>query len=133
MRSKPCLTASDVKTILAACEAEAEKSNLSLAVSVVDGGGHLIGFLRMDGASVMAVETGMAKARTSALSGMPTKMLQDMIEQRPAMGVGVNGLLPVQGGVPIRVQGECVGAVGAGGAPGEEDERVALVGVAALS
>lgn len=132
MRTKSCLTTSDVKKMLAACEAEATKSKLSMAISIVDEGGHLLGFLRMDGASVVAAETSMAKARTSALSGAPTKFLQDMVEKRPAMASGSTGLLPVQGGVPIRIENECIGGVGLGGAPGEEDERIALVGVAAL-
>ena len=66
MRTKQCLTSSDVKKVLAACEAEAAKNKWAVSVSIVDDGGFLLGFLRMDGATPITAEVSMGKARTSA-------------------------------------------------------------------
>ncbi len=79
MRHKPCLTSADVKKMLAACEAEAAKNNWAVAISIVDDGGFLLGFTRMDGASPVTAEVSLGKAHTSALTGRPSKVFEDRV------------------------------------------------------
>jgi uncharacterized protein GlcG (DUF336 family) len=131
MRSKPCLTAADVKKMLAACEAEAAKHNWSVAMAVVDEGGFLLGFARMDGAAAISGEVSMGKARTSAMTRRPSKFFEDRVKERPAFVNFPAGIL-IQGGVPILHQNECVGAIGVSGVQSHEDEQIAQAGVNAL-
>ena len=84
MRTKPCPTLGDVKTILAACEAEAVKNKWSVAVAIVDEGAHLLGFQRMDGVGPISAEVAIGKAHTSALTRRPSKFFEDRVKDRPA-------------------------------------------------
>jgi glc operon protein GlcG len=131
MRTKPCLTWSDVNKMLAACEAEAVKNNWAVAVSVVDDGGYLLGFRRMDGAPVISADVSLGKARTSAMTKRPSKFFEDRIKDRPAFVTFPAGL-PIQGALPVMHQNECVGAIGVSGVQSHEDEQIALAGVKAL-
>ncbi len=131
MRTKPCLTLADVKTMLAACEAEAAKSKWAVAISIVDEGGFLLGFQRMDGAPAISAEVSMGKARTAALTKRPSKFFEDRVKERPAFAGFPAGIL-IQGGVPIVHDNECVGAVGVSGVQSHEDEQIAQAGVNAL-
>jgi len=131
MRNRPCLTLADVKKMLAACEAEAAKNKWAVAISIVDEGGFLLGFERMDGAPTISAEVSMGKARTSAMTRRPSKVFEDRVKERPAFVSFPAGIL-IQGGVPIMHQNECVGAIGVSGVQSHEDEQVALAGVTAL-
>jgi glc operon protein GlcG len=131
MRTKPCLTAADVKTMLAACEAEAAKNKWAVAISIVDEGGFLLGLSRMDGASAITAEVSVSKARTSALTRRPSKFFEDFVKERPAF-VGFPAGLLIQGGVPVMHQNECVGAIGVSGVQSHQDEQVAQAGASAL-
>ena len=131
MRTKPSLTLADVKKMLAACEAEAAKNNWAVAISVVDDGGFLLGFVRMDGAAVISAEVFLGKARTSAMTRRPSKFFEDRVKDRPAFITFPAGLL-IQGAVPIMHQNECVGAIGVSGVQSHEDEQIALAGVNSL-
>jgi glc operon protein GlcG len=130
MRTKPCLTLDDVKKILAAAEAEAMKNRWSMAISVHDDGGHLIGLMKMDGASPGMVDTALAKGRTAALSRRSTHGWEERAKERMTM-LSLNYTL-LQGALPIMVLGECVGSVGVSGAASPEDEQVAQAGINAL-
>ena len=130
MRTKHALTLTDAKKMLAACEAEAAKNKWAVAISIVDDGGFLLGFARMDGAPAISAEVSMGKARTSAMTKRPSKFFEDMVKVRPAF-VDFPGIL-IQGGVPIIHQNECVGAIGVSGVQSHEDEQIAHVGAAAL-
>ena len=132
MRNKPCLTLTDVKKMLAACEAEAAKNKWAVAISIVDEGGFLLGFERMDGAPTISAEVSMGKARTSAMTRRPSKVFEDRVKERPAFVSFPAGIL-IQGGLPIMHQNECVGAIGVSGVQSHEDEQIALAGVNALS
>ena len=99
MRTKHALTSADVKKIIAACEAEAAKNNWSVAISVLDDSGILLGFHRMDGAPRISGEVSIGKARTSAMTGRPSKFFEDLVKARPAF-VDFPGTL-IQGGVPL--------------------------------
>ena len=131
MRTKPCLTAADVKKMMAACFAEAEKNKWKVTVAIVDDGGFMLHLERMDGAAVTTAEVAVGKARTSALTRRPSKDFEDRVKERPAFISFPAGLF-IQGAVPIMHQNECVGAIGVSGVQSFEDEQIARAGVAAL-
>jgi glc operon protein GlcG len=131
MRTKHALTLTDVKKMLAACEAEAAKNKWPVAISIVDDGGILLGFQRMDGAPVISAEVSMGKARTSAMTKRPSKFFEDRVKERPAFAGFPAGIL-IQGGIPLLHENECVGAIGVSGVQSHEDEQIAQAGAAAL-
>jgi glc operon protein GlcG len=131
MRSKPCLTSTDVKKILDACEAEAIRNKWAVSISIVDDGGFLLGFARMDDASAITAEVATGKARTSAMTRRPSKYFEDRVKERPGFASFPAGIL-IQGGLPIMHQGECVGAIGVSGVQSHEDEQVAQAGANVL-
>jgi uncharacterized protein GlcG (DUF336 family) len=131
MRTKPSLTLADVKKMLAACEAKAGENKWAVAISIVDDGGYLLGFTRMDGCAAISAEVSLGKARTSALTKRPSKFFEDRVKERPAFAGFPAGLL-IQGAVPLMHQNECVGAIGVSGVQSHEDEQVAQAGAAAL-
>jgi glc operon protein GlcG len=131
MRTKQCLSLTDVKKMLAACEAEAVKNKWAVAISIVDEGGYLLGFRRMDGAAAISSEVSMGKARTSAMTKRPSKFFEDRVKERPAFVNFPAGIL-IQGGIPLIHQNECVGAIGVSGVQSHEDEQVAQAGASAL-
>jgi len=131
MRTKPCLSLTDVKKMLAACESEAVKNNWAVAISIVDDGGFLLGFQRMDGAPTISAEVSLGKARTSAMTRRPSKFFEDRVKDRPAFITFPAGLL-IQGALPVMHQNECVGAIGVSGVQSHEDEQIAQAGVNAL-
>ena len=131
MRNKPCLTSADVKKMMAGCLAEAARNKWNVCVAIVDEGGFLLQFERMDGAAPISTEVACGKARTSALTKRPSKFFEDRVKERPAFANFPAGIL-IQGGLPIMHQNECVGAIGVSGVQSHEDEQVAQAGIAAL-
>lgn len=131
MRTKQSLTLADVKKMMAACEAKAAANNWPVAIAIVDDGGFLLGFARMDGAPAITAEVSMGKARASAMTRRPSKFFEDRIKERPAFLNFPAGIL-LQGGVPIVYQNECVGAIGVSGVQSHEDEEVAQAGASAI-
>ena len=131
MRTKHSLTSADVKKMLAACETEAVKNKWAVAISIVDDGGFLLGFTRMDGAPAISAEVSMGKARTSAMTKRPSKFFEDRVKERPAFASFPAGIL-IQGGVPVIHQNGCVGAIGVSGVQSHEDEQIAQAGAAVL-
>src|SRR3974390_860064 len=131
MRTKPCLTASDVKKMLAACEAEAAKNKWAVSVSIVDDSGSPLGFLRMDGAPPISAEVATGKARTSAMTKRPSKFFEDRVKERPAFANFPAGIL-IQGGIPLMHENEGGGALGVSGVQADEDKQVAHAGASAV-
>jgi glc operon protein GlcG len=131
MRSKPCLGAVDVKKMMAACMAEAEKNKWNVSIAIVDDSGVLLGFARMDGAPLISAEVSCGKARTSALTKRPSKFFEERVKERPAF-VGFPAGILIQGGLPVLHENECVGAIGVSGVQSHEDEQIAQAGVKAL-
>jgi glc operon protein GlcG len=131
MRSKPSLTASDAQRILTACKVAAEQKNWRVSIAVVDEGGYLLHLERLDGAGLSSPDVAILKARTAALARCPTKILEDIVKERPATAT-FPGRLPVQGGVPIIHEGEWIGGIGVSGVKSHEDEHIATAGLAAL-
>ena len=131
MRDKPCLTSADLHKAMAACKAEAEKNNWKVAIAIVDDGGYLLHFDRMDGASTITADVSIGKARTSALTRRPSKFFEERVKERPAF-IGFPAGILIQGGVPIMARGECIGAIGVSGVQSHEDEQIAQAGATSL-
>ena len=132
MRDKPCLTAADVENAMNACKAKAQENKWNVSIAVLDDGGCLLAFHRMDGAAAISAEVAIGKARTSAMTRRPSKFFEDRIKERPAFAGFPAGIM-IQGAVPIMHKGECVGAIGVSGMQSFEDEQVAEAGAAAVA
>ncbi len=133
MKTKPVLTLADVRTIAAASEAEALAHAWAVSIAIADDGGHLLWLQRLDGAAPVSAEIAAAKARTAALGRRESKVYEDMINQGRTSFLSaplLQGML--EGGVPILVDGQCVGAVGVSGVKSSEDAQTARAGIAAL-
>lgn len=134
MQSKPMLTQDDVKKIASAAEAEAKANNWPVTISIVDDGGHLLWLQRLDGAAPISALIAPAKATTAAVGRKETKVFEEMINNGRYAFItapNVNGML--EGGVPIVVDGHCIGAVGVSGVKSPEDAQIATAGIAALT
>lgn len=132
MKTKPCLTLDDCKKIMAACEAEARRNKWDVVIAILDDGGHLLLLERLDGATPANAEIAVQKGRSAAISRRSTKMWEDRIKDGRVSMLKMP-VLPVQGGIPVMYQGECVGGIGVSGVQSHEDEQIALAGAAALA
>ena len=127
------LTLEAARLILAAAEAEAVRNKWPVVIAVVDDGGHAIVLSRQDGTQWSSVETAVEKARAAIAWKRPTRLLEEMVNNgRTAFVTIANGMGILQGGVPVEVEGQMVGAVGVSGVKASDDELVALAGVNAL-
>jgi glc operon protein GlcG len=134
MNTKPCLALADVKRIAAGAEAEAIRNGWKVTIAVVDDGGHLLWLQRLDGAAPISAQIAPAKARTAALGRRESRVYEEMINQGRVSFLsapGLEGLL--EGGVPILVDGDCVGAIGVSGVKSTEDVQIGQAGLAALA
>ncbi|HLB16215.1 MAG TPA: heme-binding protein [Burkholderiales bacterium] len=131
MRNRPALTLADVKRILAAAEAEGLRNKWNVAIAVLDDGGHLLGFHRMDGATPANAEIAVLKGRSAAVSRRSTRNWEERIAGG-RMAILKMPVLPVTGGLPIVVEGECVGGISVSGVQSHEDEQIAQAGIDAL-
>jgi len=133
MKTKATLELSDVKSMAAAAEAEALKHGWAVSIAIVDDGGNLKWFQRLDGAAPISAHIAPAKARTSALGMRESKIYEEMINggrMSFLSAPGLEGML--EGGVPIMKDGQCLGAVGVSGVKSSEDAQVARAGIAAI-
>ncbi|MCI0402812.1 MAG: heme-binding protein [Acidobacteria bacterium] len=127
---KPVLTLSVAKKIAAAAEAEATKRGSTVVIAIVDDAGHLILLERLDDTQVASVEVGIGKARTAAIFRRPSKVFEDQVKNGRVAALALPGATPLQGGVPILVDGKVVGAIGVSGNTPQEDEDIAVAGAA---
>jgi len=134
MKTKSVLEFSDIKAIAAAAEAEALKHNWAVSIAIVDDGGHLLWFQRLDGAAPISAHIAPGKARTAAVGRRESKVYEDMINGGRASFLSAPELdSMLEGGVPILKDGQCLGAVGVSGVKSSEDAQIAKAGVAALA
>jgi glc operon protein GlcG len=133
MLTKTMLSADDVANVLAAAEAEARTNNWAVTIAVCDDGGHLLAMKRLDGVAPISAYIAPEKARCAALGRRDSGVYEKMINEgrvsflsAPVMA----GML--EGGVPIVVGGQVVGAVGVSGVKSSEDAQIARAGIAAL-
>jgi glc operon protein GlcG len=130
--SKKGLTLEGAKQVIAAATAEARRSRAGGVVAVVDDGGNLMALERLDGTFAAGANISIGKARTAAIFKRPTRFFEDVIKGGRTAMIALNDFTPLQGGVPITVDGEVVGAVGvSGAASAQQDEEIAMVGAAA--
>lgn len=132
MKNKPVLTLDDVKKIAAAAEAEAVKNNWAVTISIVDDGGHLLWLQRLDGAAPVSAWIGPQKAITAAIGRRESAIYEKMVNEGRVSFLSVVPVTPLEGGVPIIVEGQYVGAVGVSGVKSTEDVQIAKAGIAAL-
>ena len=133
MKTKSVLEFADVKAIAAAAEAEALKNNWAVSIAIVDDGGHLLSFQRLDGAAPISAHIAPAKAHTAAMGRRESKVYEDMINGGRVSFLSaphLEGML--EGGVPILKDGQCLGAVGVSGVKSNEDAQIAKAGIDAI-
>jgi glc operon protein GlcG len=132
MQKKSMLGIEDTARIMEGAIDEAKKNNWAVTIAIVDDGGHLLQFARLNGAPPVSAYIAPEKARAAALGRRETKIYEDMINQgrNAFLSAPLQGML--EGGVPIIVDGQVVGAVGVSGVKSIEDAQVAKAGIAAL-
>ena len=133
MQSKQILVLDDVKKIAAAAEAAAKANNWAVTIAIVDDGARLLWLQRLDGAAPISADIAPGKAKTAALGRRETKVYEDMINggRFSFMTAPVLEAM-LEGGVPIMINGQCLGAVGVSGVKSAEDVQIAKAGIAAL-
>jgi len=122
------------KKAAAAAAAEARKNNWNMAIAITDVGGDLVYLEKMDGTQTGSVKVAIDKARTAAMFKRPTKVWQDAVASGGGglRVLGLEGVVPIDGGLPIVMDGKIVGAIGVSGAAGDQDAQCAKAGVDTL-
>jgi glc operon protein GlcG len=126
------LSAEGAKQIMAAAEAEARRNNWNVSISIVDAAGGQIMFQKLDGAGGLTADIALGKARTAARMGRPTRMLQEALAAGNTAFLAIEGLMPLEGGIPIMVDGEVIGGIGVSGVTAPQDAQVAQAGLDVL-
>ena len=129
LATKKTLTLEAAKKIAAAAEAEAAKNKFTMVICVVDDGGHIILLEKMDGTQLGSVQVAQDKAMTALNFKRPTKALEDAVAGGRNAVLKLTGAIPIEGGIPITVDGQIIGAVGVSGGTSPQDAQVAAAGV----
>ena len=133
MQTKSVLTVVEATRILEAARAEAEKNLWNVAIAVVDDGGHPLALLRLDGCAPIGAYIATEKARTAALGRRESKQYEDMINGGRTAFLSAPLVATLEGGVPVVVDGQVVGAVGVSGVKPDQDSQVARIGANSLN
>jgi len=131
--TRSVLTLEAARSVAAAAEAEAFKRGATVVIVVVDDGGHVMYLERLNDTQVASVEVGIGKARTAAIFRRPSKVFEDQVREGRVAALALPGATPLQGGVPLVVDGHVVGAIGVSGNTPQEDEDIAKAGAASLA
>jgi glc operon protein GlcG len=132
VKARVALEVDDVQAALEAAKAEALKNGWVVSISVVDDGGHPLGFLRLTDAAPVTAQIALGKARTAALSRRESKFYEDVVKNGRTAFLSVSDLTTLEGAVPVIVAGHCVGAVGVSGVRSDQDAQIANAGVQAI-
>ena len=132
MYRKAVLEQQDVARLLAAARSEAQRNQWPVTIAVVDDGGHLLALERLDGCAPIAAYIATEKARSAALGRRETREYEQMVNGGRTAFVSAPLLTSLEGGVPLRVEGHVVAAIGVSGVRPEQDALVAAAGAAAL-
>ncbi len=139
-RDTPKLTLSGAQAALSAAQQRAVEIAVPMHIAVVDDGGHLLAFARMDGAKLSSVEIAIAKARCAALRRKPTGPVRgsghDPVNLAVSLGLAISShgsQIPIRGGLPIEIDEMCIGAVGVSNGSEDQDVDVAGAGARALA
>lgn len=122
------------KKVVAAAEIESRKNNWPMAIAVVDNAGMLVAYVRMDNTQTASVQVSIDKAVSAAMYRRPTKAFQDMVAGGGAgtRALGLRGASPVEGGLPLMLDGKIIGGIGVSGANSDQDGVVAKAGTDAV-
>jgi uncharacterized protein GlcG (DUF336 family) len=129
LATKKALTLEAAKQIAAAAQAEARKNNWTMVICIVDDGGHVMYLEKMDGTQLGSVQVAQDKATTAVLFKRPTKALEDAVAGGRNVVLKLTGATPIEGGIPIMIGGELVGAIGVSGGTSPQDAQVAEAGL----
>ncbi|XWK86813.1 MAG: heme-binding protein [Phormidium sp.] len=129
MTRKPVLTLAVARKIAEAAEKEARNNTWTVAIAIVDDGGHLILFHRLDGTQFGSCEIAILKARTAISLKRSSKDVQDAVAKGKTGMLSIPGVIPLEGGLPLIFRGEYVGAIGVSGMASDQDGIVAQAGV----
>jgi glc operon protein GlcG len=133
MKNKPFLTADDVQLMMTSAATEARARQWAVTIAIVDDGGHLLALQRLDGAAPISADIAPAKARTAAVGRRESRVYEEMINQGRVSFLSAPSLQGMlEGGVPVMVDGHCVGAIGVSGVKSTEDAQVARAGISVL-
>lgn len=130
--TKKYLNLAAIKTMMAAAEAEAQKRNVQVTICVLDESANLLFLQKADGAGLNTIQFAQRKARYAALYRRPSKAAADQLKGGDLQVLAFPDAFPNQGGLPIQVDGQTIGAIAASGAPSEVDEAIAQAGINAL-
>jgi glc operon protein GlcG len=130
MRMKPAITLDDAKKMMAAAEAEAAANDWEVVIAILNDGGRIVAVHRMDGARPGNDQIAIAKATTSAMTCRPTVVWEKWIEG-PHKAYATFPFIAAQGGLPIIIEGDLIGAIGVSGVKSFEDEQIALAAIRA--
>src|SRR6185312_5315235 len=122
----------DVQAALEAAKSEAVKNGWIVSIAVVDDGGHPLGFLRLTDAAPLSAQIAFGKARTAAVARRESKFYEDVVKNGRTAFLSVSELTTLEGGVPVIVAGQCVGAVGVSGVKSDQDAQIATAAVQAI-
>lgn len=131
LRKTQELTHAAAMTVLQGAITKAEAMNVPQCIAIVDTGGNLLAYVRMDGAKVLSQLSSTQKAVTAASNRVPTGGIPADVEARLAFATG-GQLTNLKGGIPITIDGQIVGAIGVGSGTGQQDVEVAQAGIEAL-
>jgi glc operon protein GlcG len=133
MHTKAVLNRDDVTSIVTACREEALRNQWAVTIAVADDGGHPLALERLDGCPQISAYIAPGKARSAALGRRETRQYEEMINAGRMSFLSVPLESMLEGGVPIIIDGQVIGAVGVSGVKAEQDGQIAKAGVAALS
>jgi uncharacterized protein GlcG (DUF336 family) len=128
------ITLEQAKKVMAGAEAESKKNNWGMVITILDAGGNVVMVQRMDGAQLGSIEVARDKAWSAVAFRRPTKVFEDLVAQGGAnlRLLRLTGASPIEGGIPIVVDGKIIGAIGVSGGTAPQDGQVAKAGVDAL-
>jgi uncharacterized protein GlcG (DUF336 family) len=127
------ITIEAAKKMAAAGEAEAQKNGWTVAIAIVDASGGLILFHKLDETQPGSIAVAQGKARAAALFKRPSKAMEEAISGGKQAFLTIEGIVPMQGGLPVIVEGKVIGAVGVSGVTSAQDEQVAQAALGGLS
>lgn len=131
MYKKEILSLESVKRVAAAAEAEALKNNWNVVIAIVDDGGHLM-YLQREKVQLGSIDVAINKAKTALMFRRPTSFWEKTVAEGRQGYLAMDGMLPIEGGLPIEHNGDIVGAIGISGVQSTQDGQIAKAGVAAL-
>ena len=132
MNNKFALTLDDAKKISAAAETEARRNDWPVVIAIVDDGAHLLHLLRLDNTQFGSIEVAIQKAGAAIAFRRPTKVWEEHVSDGRMRYLGLPGTVPIEGGLPITVNGQFIGAVGVSGVRSNQDAQIAQAGLDAL-